>query len=356
MTIFWITLLLTYFFSLIARLIKNEQMDFDLNKKPNIFLVICVLIFLTAVSGLRANIGDTNTYKMFYLRINHSWENLKFEEDFGFYILQIILKQFSDDPQILLILCAFLTNTLIIITLYKYSRPFELSIYLYITSGMYLVTMNGMRQYLAAAIIFYAIRYIENKRFSKYLLCVLLASTIHFSALIMIPIYFVVNRKAWSLLTVLLFIFMILITVAFDQFNSVLFGVIENSKYGHYSSFEEGGANIFRALFHFLPVILAFIGRERLRELWNRSDIVVNMSILNFLFYFLATQNWIFARFSIYFGLSNLILIPMLIFVFVKKDRLIIYMSIMILYLIYFYYEQAVVLRINYESIISAYY
>ena len=36
----------------------------------------------------------------------------------------------------------------------------ELSLYVYIASGMYLVSMNGVRQYLTAAIIFTATKYI----------------------------------------------------------------------------------------------------------------------------------------------------------------------------------------------------
>ena len=46
----------------------------------------------------------------------------------------MLLQQFSDDPQILVFTTAFITNILIVLVLYKYSRLLELSLYVYITS------------------------------------------------------------------------------------------------------------------------------------------------------------------------------------------------------------------------------
>ena len=58
----------------------------------------------------------------------------------------------------------------------------ELSLFVYIASGMYTVSMNGIRQSLAAAIIFAATKYILNGNFKKFLLVILLASTFHQTA------------------------------------------------------------------------------------------------------------------------------------------------------------------------------
>ena len=106
--------------------------------------------------------------------------------------------KYSNDPQLLIFTTALITNVLIVITLYKYSRMIELSLFVFIASGMYTVSMNGIRQSLAAAIIFAATKYILDGNFKKFLLVILLASTIHQTALIFIPIYFIVRRKAWT--------------------------------------------------------------------------------------------------------------------------------------------------------------
>ena len=87
----------------------------------------------------------------------------------------MFLQNISDDPQLLIFTTALITNVLIVIILYKYSRMFELSIYVYITSGLYTVSMNGIRQSLAAAIIFAATKYILDgmeKVFTSYFISI----------------------------------------------------------------------------------------------------------------------------------------------------------------------------------------
>lgn len=48
-----------------------------------------------------------------------------------------VIKSISDDPQVLIFTTALITNTLIVIVLYKYSRMLELSLYVYITGGLF---------------------------------------------------------------------------------------------------------------------------------------------------------------------------------------------------------------------------
>ena len=73
--------------------------------------------------------------------------------------------------------CALVTNFLNIWTMRIYSKVFELETYMYITSGFYVVTMNGIRQALASAILFAATKYIIEGKFKRYLIVVLLAYT-----------------------------------------------------------------------------------------------------------------------------------------------------------------------------------
>lgn len=63
---------------------------------------------------------------------------------------------------------------------------------------VYFSAFNGMRQWIASIILFWAIKYIWNDNFIKYFICVILASTIHISALIMIPVYFIVKERPFG--------------------------------------------------------------------------------------------------------------------------------------------------------------
>jgi transmembrane protein EpsG len=318
--------------------------------KPNKLLVSIVIVTLAVVSGLRNNIGDTFAYMHSYRITNFTFAEIDYSEDFGFNILQLLLQKISKDPQILLFVTAAITNILIILVLYKYSRFFEIAVYVYITAGMFTTSMNGIRQYLAAAIAFTATKYILNGNFKKYAIIVLLSSTIHQSALVLLPIYFIVRREAWTRVTYLLITFSIFIVLGFNEFSELLFLTIDDTKYAHYNEFSEGGVNIIRVVINAVPVILAYMGRDKLRQLWPKSDYIVNMSIISMVFIIIASQNWIFARFNIYFGLYNLVLISWVLKLFKERQQRLIYYAILLLYLIYFYYEHVISFGLMYKS------
>lgn len=352
MTVLWVNLAIVFLFSFFSRYFSNTLVlnGSIVTIKPNKLLAFGTIISFILVSGLRNNIGDTPFYMHSYNINDFTWELVKSQDDIGFGVLQMILQRYSDDPQILIFTTAVITNVLIIIGLYKYSRLFELSIYVYITGGLFLVTMNGIRQCIATAIIFSATKYIIEGNWFKYILVVVLASFFHQSALILIPIYFLVRYRAWTKATLILLFFSVIIVLGFDQFSKLLFSAIEDSQYGVYSEFSEGGANIIRVIIFAIPLVIAFFGREKLRIIYPESDFIVNMAIVGLSFMIISTGNWIFARFNIYFELYQIILISWIIKVFREKDQKLVYYAIVVCYFAYYYYETVINLNIKYTS------
>lgn len=353
MTILWINLIVVFVFALLSRYFAaySSQTITPVHIKPNKFLVFGAMITLVAISGLRSNIGDTFNYKNIYIDNDFTWDYVFSEKDYGFGILQMILKNnISEDPQIMIFTAALITNVLIVIVFYQYSRMIEISLYVYITGGLFLVSMNGIRQVLAAAIAFTAIRYLINRNWVKYTIIVLIASTFHQSALVLIPIYFLVRFRAWSKSTVLIILLAVLAVLAFDQFTSLLFKALEDTQYSDYEQFDEGGSNILRTIVASAPLIIAYFGRKKLKGIFPASDYIINMAILGLIFMLISTQSWIFARISIYFELYNLILISWIVKLFSEKEGRILYFGIVICYLIYFYYEHVINLNIQYKS------
>ncbi|MGG7620214.1 EpsG family protein [Bacillus coreaensis] len=352
MTVLWINLAIVFLFSLFSRYFSNTLVlnGSLVSIKPNKLLAFGTILSFILVSGLRNNIGDTPFYMHTYNINNFTWELIQSQDDIGFGVLQMILQRYSEDPQILIFTTAVITNVLIIIGLYKYSRLFELSIYVYITGGLFLVTMNGIKQCLATAIIFTATKYLIEGNWFRYILVVIFASLFHQSALILIPIYFLVRYRAWSKATVILLFFSILIVLGFNQFSKVLFTAIEDSQYGVYGGFNEGGANILRVIVFAVPLVIAFFGREKLRKIYPESDFIVNMALIGLSFMIISTGNWIFARFNIYFELYQIILISWIIKVFREKDQKLVYYAIVVCYFAYYYYETVINLNIKYTS------
>ncbi|PGL70323.1 EpsG family protein [Bacillus sp. AFS055030] len=355
MTPLWINLALVFVFSFFARYAAIPNFSYELKYtpvsiRPNKILVFGALLSLVLISGLRSNIGDTYFYAHIYKMYDFTWDYVLSQKDIGFGIFQMVLKHYSDDPQIMIFITAMITNILIVAVLYNYSRIFEISMYVYITGGLFLVSMNGIRQVLAASIAFTGIKFLMEGSWKKYIPIILLASLFHQSALILIPIYFIVRFKAWSKITIALVLLSIVIVIGYSQFSSILFSAIQETQYGGYQNFNEGGASSIRVVVNAVPLLIAYLGRDYLREIFPKSDIVVNMTLLGFIFMIIATQNWIFARFSIYFSLYQLILISWIIKLFKDKDQKLIYYGIIVFYFIYYYYESVVSLNIIYES------
>lgn len=354
MTVLWINLVLVFLLAFFSRFLStNVSLNGSgtlVNIQPNKLIALFSIVPFIVVAGLRNNIGDTPFYMHTYNINDFTWDYISAQDDIGFGILQMILKSYSQDPQILIFTTAFVTNLLIILVFYKYSKVVELSIYVYITGGLFLVTMNGIRQCLAAAIIFSATKFLIEGNKVKYILVVVFASFFHQSALVLIPVYFLVRFKPWTKATLVLLVFSVLIVIGFSTFSTLLFSAIEDSQYGVYSSFDEGGASVIRVLVFAAPIVIAFFGREKLREVFPQSDVFVNMALVGLCFMIISTANWIFARFNIYFELYQLVLVSWILQVFKEKDRKLVYYILLVLYFAYYYFESVINLNIKYSS------
>lgn len=349
MPILWMNFIVVYLSSFASRYFA-QPLDQNPYVKPNKWFILLSMSSLVIIAGLRRDIGDTFFYMHSYSFDHFTWQGINYQKDFGFYVFQLLLHHISNNPQILVFTTALITNVLIVLVLYQYSRMIEISLFVYIAFGMFTVSMNGIRQSLAAAIVFAGTKYLLNGDWKKFMFLVLLASTFHRTALIFIPVYFIVRQKAWTKLTFILLLAAVAIAFEFNTFHSLLFDALDATKYGHYSNFSEGGANKLRVAVTLVPLIIAFIGREKLRKIWPKSDTIVNMSLLGLIFMIVATKSWIFARFDIYFGLYGLILISWIIQLFDSKERQFVYYGLIVCYFIYFYYEQVVTLGIDYRS------
>ncbi|WP_409290496.1 EpsG family protein [Peribacillus sp. SCS-37] len=352
MTVLWVNLILVSVCSFFSRYfaVQTSALGSYVRVRPNGLLIVGAVLSLILISGLRNSIGDTYYYMHAYSMHEFTWDFVKSQKDMGFGVFQMLLKKYSSDPQVLVFTTALITNVLIIVTLYKHSRMIELSIYVYITSGLYLVSMNGIRQMLAASIAFAATYFLFRRQAFYYILVVIIASTIHESALILIPAYFLSGYRAWSKSTIYLLGAAVLFAVGYNQISSFLFAAIQDSQYSHYENFSEGGANIIRVGVQAVPLIIAYLGRDKLRLINPYSDYIVNMSLMGFVFMIISTHNWIFARSAIYFSLYQLLLISWIILLFKKKEQRLVYFALLICYFAFYYYESVISLDVIYRS------
>ena len=353
MNIFYIMLFITFGLSIVSIIKKNKY------GKPNLLITIALMIIFTVISGIRSGFGDTWAYIYSYNRIgpNYNFVNSGYEIGFTFFLM--LLKKISTNPQFMIFITSSIINISNIFIIRKYSKnSFELSIFLYMTA-YYLVTMNGIRQSLVASLIFLCTPLLIKRKFYIYALIIILLSTFHVSALIMIPVYFVCNKKAWGKEIWIWIILFIIAMIFYEPFINILYEILGDSKYANYKNFNEGGANIIRVLVYFVPVVISYIKRKQLED-WVYGDIFVNITLLNFVIMAFSYYNWIFARFSIYTQLYVIVLVPYIIKNCFNKNKeyKLMYYGFIVCYLLFFIYDCRISNVIYYTNlnIISLFY
>lgn len=346
MAIFYATLVSTYILYFFTRIAYEKQYRYIA-----IMFSVIVAAILIGVSGLRNSIGDTEMYMHSYRLLAQNPVMPDEGKDLGFTMLSLLLIQISTDPQILLFVTALITNLFNIIIFNKYRSALELQVYMYITSGYYFVTMNGIRQCLAAALLFACTQFIIDGKFIKYCICAALISNLHGSAMMLIPLYFVVRKEAWSKQMVIFICIAVVGVIAYDLVSPIIFKALEGTTYSEYSEGTEGGSSVMRTIVNMVPVVLAYLKRDELKRIWPESDIFVNMSIINVIFVAFGMFNWIFNRFTLYTQLYNFVLVPFIILKCLKgKEKRLIYFGFMICYFIFMYYEQVIGIGLKYSS------
>ena len=341
-----------FFIAFIAqRIPMNRPNKLQKDPLPNPLGLLLPAVIFCVFSGLRKTIGDTEQYIDIYQRIDPETAEpvrFSFSANNMFHYLEYRLRLVTDDPMPLLMICAVLALVPAIYILYQYASPFEMGIGLFVLTGYYSLSMNGMRQYLAAGFVLMGTKYLFSEKkadFFKFLIFVLIAWTFHSSALIMIPIYFIVRRPAWRPMMFLLVGATIVGTLLFDRFLPTFLSAIEDSDYGVYAhngwftAGVEGGSNFIRIVVLLVPLVLAYLWRERMSAVMGREwDILVNLSVFDLMFYILSLYNWLFARLAIYTSLYVVVMLTHLISKGTsREDSRYMNAGVLALYAIYFY-------------------
>jgi len=243
------------------------------------------------------------------------------------------------------IIIGLLHSIPVVLIFRKYSVSYLFSIFLFAATGCQQAwMMNGMRQFLAVVIIFAATPWMLEKKYVKAILAVFIASRIHTSALMMLPLVFVCNGKAWNRKTVLFLIGSVAAMVVFANVTGSFDSLLEGTEYAGveaaWDANGDDGMHVLRALVAAVPVVMAYLGRKRIKEEDNSVvNLCVNMSVANLGISLIAvvTSGIMVGRLPIYTNLYNFILLPYLIrHLFSSKNAAVVSVLTVILYMMYY--------------------
>ena len=337
-------LLITIFSGLVENIQRNKNVEFLKEKKTySYYFGLLTIIILILVAGLRWRVGtDYWTYARNYSEYaDNWWQSLLNYSEPGIRTLAALSSFIYDDSATMFFIASLITVGLSVWTMFKYSNTFSLSILLYIFVGAWHGSFNGVRQYLACAILFAGHRYIIKREFRKYFLIVFLASTFHISALSMIVLYFVPRRQLKHKDIILLGIFIILGLSLYDPALELVNNVLMNSNRNPLStenSYLTQQVSILRIGVMVAPTILYLIinPKDKLRL---EDNFYINMLFINASVYIITMNSAYFARFAIYTNIYIALGFPKIFKGVDKKLSLFIIYIALILYAAFWSYE-----------------
>ncbi len=166
----------------------------EMNKSgQGVALAVISALILTLVSALRYEVGTD-----WYIYYEHFYEvsetGAGFYEE-GFNILNKIVYFIYPNFSLMIAVCSVINCGFVFKAIYDNSINYAFSILFFVIGSLYFNSMNQIRQSMVIAVFLYTIKFIKQRKLLKYLIIIIALSTIHISAVILIPVYFLYGLK-----------------------------------------------------------------------------------------------------------------------------------------------------------------
>ena len=295
---------------------KNDKF---LPAKTNKVAVLAIFLSLALTMTLRFDIGfDYWSYESIYKEcaaLPFAQTMTAHWKEAGFYLVTTLLAKLGVHYHVYLFIFNLAMVGCVLYVATRYSKNWYLSIFLFITLHFMAHDMNFLRQSMAACIAFLGWKYLKEGSFLKYALVIVLAATFHVSVLIMLPAYFFLrlpfHRIALGAIGVCTlvgyFVFNPLVELALKL--DLPYMRYVNTIWGQGSSFSF-------VIFPLLVLLFAVLFYKKLLAKDTSNSILLYAMVYNAIIYLFITKMFIIERFSVYFFMYIMLLLPEIIALF----------------------------------------
>lgn len=332
--------------------------------RPSAFYCVLLVLPLVFSAAFRTTFGDQG-YKIAFRAATNTksvrqliWTIQSGSKGPGYTVIQFVGNLLFGRNAELFFFVVAMFQMISLIRLYKkYSMSVWTSFFLFVASTDYLSWMqNGIRQFIAVTFILWFSDWIFERKLIPSCIVILIASTIHTSSIIMLPIIFIVQGKAFNKKTILAMIGTVLVIVTLSRLvpamDSILAGTEYKNAIGDWQSSKNDGVSWERVIVYSMPTLLSIVGYKKIK---NSEDKVVhitcNMGIISTLLYIIGafTSGIYVGRLPIYVSLySNGILLPWILKnVFDSKTERIIYTIMIPAYIAFYWFQTHLIWKIT---------
>lgn len=326
-----------YFASRSERLGENKRKRYNGLTIAFLVMTAAILIF---VGGLRYYVGTD--YGAYYRGIEIYGSNLKTSlislDEPGLPIIATVVSWFTTDGAYFVLICAAITYSLILVTQFKNTDCFVFATLLFIFVGNWHGAFNGVRQFLAAAIVFAGHRLILNKRFLKYALVVFIAFCVHRSAIIMIIPYFLYRNRITFRNVAILLIGTYILARNYDSIFSFI-GLLKDAEmsmddYAYYGR----AVNVLRVMVACAPAVVCLILYSS-KDISLEESFYINALLVNAVAMLAMSNSAYLARLGIYTNMVTPLALSKLLKFKNYSVELFIKFGVIFLYAIFWYIE-----------------
>lgn len=283
---------------------------------------LCVFLCFGYMTG-----SDWRSYELVYesVRVDRLFYDYYWEP--GYYVWMVIFKALHFK-----FWCFFITTkTLVFLTflhsINRFALEYRYLIWMFFLPffAFYLFIDNPMRNLIAIAIILYSFNYLIERKFVKFLILTLLALSFHVTALILIPLYFLLLKHVPTKVY-LISMCCLMILFSNDFAENLLLNITGleyvEQKVITYVDSDDGSGQMFSVkMLINLSFFLLLLWKRNKIEAYSNGLFLLNSSLFFVLLYRIGLAMHILYRFQLYFCLPYCICIILLIRMFAKKSR-----------------------------------
>lgn len=297
------------------------QTTYNKNPKLSKFLSLIAIVTLSLFAAVRGlTVGtDINIYGYRYFHSAGYYPNIFsyinfYESEHLYFALNYIVYSLTQNIHVLFFVFQFFIALVVYNIAYKEKE--NGAMWLYVFSYLMLwfnSSLNILRQSMAIFVILYAFRYIENKKYFKYIIFVLIASLFHKSALLCLafPILSMLsNSKRQKMYLTLIVVATLIVYNYLDYI--IIFAQNHLSffqKYVSYLSNEEANINWYFALVKLIMLVGIIIFSKK-AENKKSNNLLIMIAVIDLLLYCFSAYIKYGYRLSYFFLPHLIILIP----------------------------------------------
>lgn len=308
--------MLPYIFIMGFNFILSTLLKVNRNQRGRDLYFFLMGIVLILVSGLRSiDIGvDTMQFCTNFVRVAHCSSLLEAllatRYETGFVLFCYVLSRITSNYQILILSSSIIITVSVLKFIKKNSCNVSMSVYIYIAMNFFGMYMNVMRQALAISIFLWTYDlFYKEKKYFKYIVGIVIASTFHSSALVLLVLPFIskISFKTKSMLFMCGITLMLLIFA-----RPIVTQVALLTGYaGYLTKANYFGSNYFGAFFLFLANSIVFLFCFIQKDCLDEQQMEwLKISFVSLMLTLCTMQISIVGRIAEYFNVFGIVLVP----------------------------------------------